>query len=479
MDNPTFLRARTFLCRNARPLDYARFRYHFEGGPLQAVLTALAAYQNEDGGFGHALEPDSWNPNSSPLQTWAATEVLRETGFTDAGHPIIKGILRYLASGQDFDGRIWQTTVVTNNDYPHARWWSFETGESQHNRYNPTACLAGFIVRFADPGGDLFRLGCRVAQEAFRACISETSASLTGMHALNCYIGMFDYMKKTSAIGIKIPDVFDIDGLETKLKQRVKDCISRDTETWNIGYVCKPSQFIDHRDSIYYPENKKFADYECDYIAESQLEDGSWPIPWKWAGYPQEWAISQNWWKGNGAVKNLLYLKGMGRLNAGVPSGGGDGQHLIRHIHDPHEKKRIARAILFALPDWFGIPEQTEKYIESSAELPFWASFCNSEPTGFVALATTSDSTAEIHVMGVLPQHHRRGIGRRLFSALYDYCKREGYRFLQVKTVDAGRYDQYDRTRLFYEGLGFSRLEVFPTLWDERNPCLVMVMAVK
>jgi hypothetical protein len=55
----TYDRARAFIYRNARPLDIARFQYHFENGSKDAVLTALAAYQNEDGGFGHALGPDS------------------------------------------------------------------------------------------------------------------------------------------------------------------------------------------------------------------------------------------------------------------------------------------------------------------------------------------------------------------------------------------------------------------------------------
>jgi hypothetical protein len=76
--NSTYQNARAFIYRNARPLDFARWQYHFEGGGKDAVLTALSAYQNEDGGFGHALEPDSWNPNSVPLQTWTATEILRE-----------------------------------------------------------------------------------------------------------------------------------------------------------------------------------------------------------------------------------------------------------------------------------------------------------------------------------------------------------------------------------------------------------------
>lgn len=65
--NQALKKARTFIYRNARPLDLARWQYHFEGGSKEAVLTTLAAYQNEDGGFGHALEPDSWNPNSSPI----------------------------------------------------------------------------------------------------------------------------------------------------------------------------------------------------------------------------------------------------------------------------------------------------------------------------------------------------------------------------------------------------------------------------
>jgi len=74
----------------------------------------------------------------------------------------------------------------------------------------------------------------------------------------------------------------------------------------------KPSQFFSNSGSIFYKDNKEIADYECDFITRTQLEDGSWSIPWGWNGYPEEWAVSKNWWKGSGAVLNLLYLKGMG-----------------------------------------------------------------------------------------------------------------------------------------------------------------------
>ena len=119
----TYDKARQFIYRNARPLDLARWQYHFEGGNKEAVLTALSAYQNKDGGFGHALEPDAWNPSSAPIQTWTATELFRELDFTDHAHPIIQGILRYLASGQDFEGHFWYNTIRSNNDFPHAPWW--------------------------------------------------------------------------------------------------------------------------------------------------------------------------------------------------------------------------------------------------------------------------------------------------------------------------------------------------------------------
>ena len=81
--------------------------------------------------------------------------------------------------------------------------------------------------------------------------------------------------------------------------------------------------------------------------------------------------------------------------------------------------------------------------------------------------------------MGVLPRYHRRGVGRALFQALRGDARRRGYEFLQVKTVREGSYPQYDRTIAFYRSLGFRELECFPTLWDEWNPCQILVMAVR
>lgn len=303
----TYDKARAFVYRNARPLDLARWQYHFENGGREAAAAALAAYQNEDGGFGHALEPDAWNPQSSPIQTWVATEVLREVGMMDSAHPIMRGILRYLASGQDFEGHFWYNTVRSNNDYPHAPWWHTESDSTCHNDYNPTACLAGFIIRFADPGCELYRLGRRVAQEAFDAFME--GARENDMHTLACYIRLLQYGAEAGA-----GDIFDIAALQDKLREPVSQCITHDLAAWERDYITRPSQFFSDHKSPFYEDNKEIAAYECDYIVRTQLDDGSWPIPWGWAGYPAEWAIAKNWWKGGGAILNMLYLKGMEKL---------------------------------------------------------------------------------------------------------------------------------------------------------------------
>ena len=53
-----FQRARAFVMEQGRDLDRALLDFHFGDGTPESVLAALAAYQNDDGGFGHGLEPD-------------------------------------------------------------------------------------------------------------------------------------------------------------------------------------------------------------------------------------------------------------------------------------------------------------------------------------------------------------------------------------------------------------------------------------
>lgn len=150
----------------------------------------------------------------------------------------------------------------------------------------------------------------------------------------------------------------------------------------------------------------------------------------------------------------------------------------IQMLDDRQEKQRVARVILEALPEWFGIPEARENYIRESADEIMLVSSEGGEPDGFLCLKETGRDTLELAVMGVLKEYHRQGVGTALVQAAKRIGRERGYSFLQVKTVQMGRYPEYDATNRFYLSLGFQEFEVFPTLWDEWNPCQIYVMSV-
>ena len=76
-------------------------------------------------------------------------------------------------------------------------------------------------------------------------------------------------------------------------------------------------------------------------------------------------------------------------------------EFIVKEIIDKKEKERIAREVLNDLPEWFGMPESTEEYINDSQEKPLLASFSNEEWVGFAVLGASSPECAEIFVMGV------------------------------------------------------------------------------
>lgn len=151
---------------------------------------------------------------------------------------------------------------------------------------------------------------------------------------------------------------------------------------------------------------------------------------------------------------------------------------MIIQVENNKEKEMISRTILEALPDWFGLPEAREEYIVNSVNQQFFAAVKEGKPIGFLCLKQTGKDTVEVSVMGVLKEFHRHGIGRKLFMKAKEKAIKDGFSFIQVKTVQMGQYDNYDNTNKFYISLGFKEFEIFPTLWDEWNPCQVYVMAL-
>ena len=139
----------------------------------------------------------------------------------------------------------------------------------------------------------------------------------------------------------------------------------------------------------------------------------------------------------------------------------------------------ICRAILDLLPEWFGIDEANENYVEVAKIHPSVIATVDGQDVGITTVKQHSPYAAEVYLMAVKPTHHRVGIGTAMLLHLEANLAATGVEFLQVKTLSPACPDAgYDATRAFYLAYGFRPLEEFPTLWDPSNPALQLVKTV-
>ncbi len=108
-----------------------------------------------------------------------------------------------------------------------------------------------------------------------------------------------------------------------------------------------------------------------------------------------------------------------------------------------------------ALPAWF--TERGVRHID--VDLGFQEGFvaeAEGQVVGFVSLYV-AEGVGHIGWMGVLPDRHRRGVGRSLCAAVEKRLRIAGVDTLRVQTLgDAVDYEPYARTRSFYRGVGFT-----------------------
>jgi hypothetical protein len=134
--------AKHFLADAARVVDRHRFAALFEDGPADAVATALRAYRNEDGGFGHALEPDLRVPWSQPAATLYALEMLHESGRFEGD--LVDGALGWIESIANERGGI-PFAVGDLEGWPVSPWFTAEP-DSQLTAGLAAICHAGGVT---------------------------------------------------------------------------------------------------------------------------------------------------------------------------------------------------------------------------------------------------------------------------------------------------------------------------------------------
>lgn len=288
--------AKQFIMRNARPIDLAVYKYFFENESNKAVINELAKYQNEDGGFGHGLEPDFWNPNSSPIATNDAIITLFRVDALQQNSEMVNSIVRYFESHDSFDEdkKCWLFAVDSNKDYPHAIWW--EKNDDGIHGFNPTISLAAFIICYGKRTllyEDILKAGLKYLEDN-----DEVSGD-----ALKCYLLSYELLKDNNVV-----DIIDLEHLKNLICERITDAICKDIEKYGVEYVPVPSDFFSGMYLEFITsEIKQLIDAEKGVLGRLQKEDGGFDISWEWYTQYPEFEQARKWWRPRLTIDKLLF----------------------------------------------------------------------------------------------------------------------------------------------------------------------------
>lgn len=302
LSKASFTKARQWIESNARPLEKTIFRYHFGNGNVKSVLVELKSFQNSDGGFGNAIEPDLRTSASSALGTTLAFQTLRLIGIENSDD-LIDSAIEYLLKTYNQDSISWRIIPHEAKESPHAPWWN-QQGRDDHFEgfhLNPTAEILGYLYDYKYIAGqDLIeKLTARVIDELEKLTEIE-------MHDFLCCKRLMESSGLNQTHKQKI---------QQELFRLADTCMVKDSSEW-LGYGLKPIQIVDSPQSPFLQQFKSLVKENLEYELESQNEDGVWTPSWDWGdSFPEVWEKAKIEWTGIITLDRLLLLDRFERID--------------------------------------------------------------------------------------------------------------------------------------------------------------------
>ncbi len=283
-----------FLLNQARLLERRLFATCFLGQPGAGVVDALRGYQNDDGGFGHALEPDKRCPASLPIDVETAFQALAAAGTVD--HDMVTRACDFLARAARETGAGGAVPLAfpVIESFPRAEHW---TEWTYSPGLNPTAGLVGL----------LYQLGVdhpwRSAGAAYCWRQLESGGLPGDAHAL----------KETLVFLEHVPDRDRADRHAAALASNLAGIPMFHLDPDAPGYGLSPLDIAPRATSRW---RTLFTDLQInahlDRAQKNQQADGGWPITWE---PPSQAALCE--WRGIVTLGALRTLTSYGRLTAG------------------------------------------------------------------------------------------------------------------------------------------------------------------
>jgi len=294
--------ALNFVEAKGRSLEGARLKYHFHDGPLDNVVKSLQSFQNDDGGFGNAIEPDLRAPESSVTGTSVAFQIMRECDLTGFGKMPADAV-EYLLNTFDESKLMWRSIPKSADDSPRAPWWNQKDREDVFDFFslNPTAEILGYLYDYKKqtPTGMLSQVTDRVVNHL-------SGLDRIEMHELICC----HHLVNARALPEDIRD-----RIREKLKELTVGTIECDPTQWK-GYSLRPLYVVDRPESPFMVGLEEAVAKNLDYEIESQNDDGSWTPTWTWgSAFPDIWEVACQEWSGVITLEKLLILQRFGRIS--------------------------------------------------------------------------------------------------------------------------------------------------------------------
>lgn len=286
-----FAWAANFIWTNARLLDRQRFACNFLGAPSDSVVVALRPYQNADGGFGNALEPDKRCPDSQPVDVETALRVLDD--LDDAAiwrDPMIGRVLGFLEAITTSEGGIpWVLPSVRN--YPRAPWW--DAGDNPPASVNPTAAIAGLLIKHG--------ISHPWIERASAFCWRKLADDPTeDVHSLLCLLTFLE----------NAPDRPRAERELNRIGERILSRGLAELDPAGEGYVKKPLDWAP-TPTCWAAQlfDDKLLEAHLDALVARQQPDVGWAISW-----PPLSPLVELEWRGFVTVEALKTLRAYGRL---------------------------------------------------------------------------------------------------------------------------------------------------------------------
>lgn len=293
-----FSKSYDFLLTRARPLEKAMFRFEFEQGSATDVLKELERFQNNDGGFGRALEPDIRLPDSSAIATTMALKYISRLQLPELPLMVIKA-LQYLLKTFDHEHLLWKAVPESVEHFPRAMWWEYPTLEKSEQYWaNPTAEILGYLYEF--PGIVPDDLRDTLTRKAFQK-LDNRSEPLE-MHDLLCYLHLAE----------RLPAELQYD-FYTRLDPHVRSVVAVEPEEWR-NYSLQPIQVAPSPEAHYYPLFQSAIKENLDFLIANQDDDGFWDPTWEWGRFEEDWQRAKEEWRGVLTLENLRVLRAYGRI---------------------------------------------------------------------------------------------------------------------------------------------------------------------